>query len=169
MCTNRVDVSMMFCLHQRAFTTTELVIVMMLIGILAAFATPHLGRWLAIVRVNSAARHIASELQLSKMRAISQNTRYRISFDPASDTYQVQKQAGTSVWQNINNPISLPTGVDLVSASTNPVFQTLGTSPGGTTITLRNAQGRAKTIKVSFSGRVKIECYAQCNGCLPCN
>lgn len=140
----------------RAFTTIELIIVMLIVGMMAAFATPHLGRWLSTTGVDTAAREIATELQLGKMRAISQNTRYRISFDADHNTYLVQKDVA-GAWQDVGAPKPLPAGVNLVSATANPVFQTLGTAPGGTTITLQNAQGRTRKVTVSFAGRVKVE------------
>jgi hypothetical protein len=90
------------------------------------------------------------------MRAISENTRYRISFDPANDTYIVQKDVA-GAWQDVGGPKTFPSGVDLVSATTDPIFQTLGTTPGGTTITLRNTQGRQRKIRLSFAGRVRVE------------
>jgi prepilin-type N-terminal cleavage/methylation domain-containing protein len=143
-------------LQKDAFTTIELLIVMMVVGLLTAFATPRLGRWLATMGVDAAAREIATDLQLGKMRAISQNTRHRMSFDTANKTYQVQKDvAGT--WQAVGHPKLLPAGVDLVSATATPTFQPLGTAPGGATITLRNAQGRTRTITVSFAGRVQVK------------
>ena len=147
----------MLCrLQEGAFTTVELIITMMIVGAMAAFATPHLGRWLATIGVDAAARQIATDLQLGKMRAISQNTRYRFSFDPATNTYQVQKDAA-GTWQDVGDPKPLPAGVDLVSVTATPTFQTLGTAPGGATITLRNAQGRTRTITVSFAGRVQVK------------
>ena len=54
----------MFSKHEDGFTLTELMVVMSLIGLLATFSAPHLGRWLAVIKVNAAARGIASELQL---------------------------------------------------------------------------------------------------------
>ena len=103
----------MFSCFERAFTTVELLISMMIVGVMAAFLTPHLGRWLTTVGVDAAARELASELHLGKMRAISENTRYRISFDPASDTYVVQKDVAGD-WQDGDRPKSLPNGIDLV-------------------------------------------------------
>jgi len=143
-------------LQEGAFTIIELVIVMMIVGVLAAFATPRLSRWLAITGVDAAAREIATELQLGKMRAISQNTRYRISFNTENNTYQVQKYV-TGTWQDVGDPKLLPAGVDLVSATTTPTFKTLGTTLAGATIRLRNAQGRTRTITVSLTGRVKVK------------
>jgi prepilin-type N-terminal cleavage/methylation domain-containing protein len=143
-------------LQEGAFTIIELMIVLMVVGVLAAFATPRLGRWLATTGIDAAAREIATELQLGKMRAISQNTRYRLSFNTENNTYQMQKDV-TGTWQDVGNRKLLPTGVDLVHATATPTFQTLGTAPGGATITLRTAQGRMRTITVSFAGRVQVE------------
>jgi prepilin-type N-terminal cleavage/methylation domain-containing protein len=143
-------------LQEGAFTIIELIIVMMVVGVLAAFATPHLGRWLATTGIDAAARGIATDLQLGKMRAISQNTRYRISFNTENDTYQMQKDV-TGTWQDVGDPKLLPAGVDLVSTTATPTFQTLGTAPGGATIMLRNAQGRTRMVTVSFAGRVQVE------------
>jgi Tfp pilus assembly protein FimT len=123
---------------------------------MATFMAPQLGRWLTTVGVDAAARELASELQSWRMRAISDNIRYRISFDPANDTYVVQKDvAGT--WQDIGGAKALPSGIHLESATTDPIFRTLGTTPGGTTITLSNAQGRQRKIRLSFAGRVTVE------------
>jgi Tfp pilus assembly protein FimT len=151
-----VGIILMLPYFERAFTTVELLLTMMTVITLATFLTPHLGRWLTTVGIDAAARELAAELQLGKMRAISENTRYRIRFDPVNDTYVVQKEA-VGAWRDITAPKSLPTGVDLVHATTDPVFQTLGTTPGGATITLRNPQGRERKIRVSFAGRVKVE------------
>jgi prepilin-type N-terminal cleavage/methylation domain-containing protein len=146
--------------QERAFTTVELLIVMMIVGIMAAFLTPHLGRWLSTVGVDTAARALASELQLGKMRAISQNTRYRINFDPTQATYTVQKEAA-GAWADIGSPRLLPTGVRLVSVSAgrNPLyFEPLGTAPGGNAvITLQNAQGRMRAVHISTGGRVMVK------------
>jgi prepilin-type N-terminal cleavage/methylation domain-containing protein len=145
--------------QERAFTLVELLIVMMIVGTLAAFLTPHLGRWLTTIGVDTAARALASELQLGKMRAISQNRRYRISFDLTQATYTVQKQA-VGIWEDVGTPRVLPSGVQMVSISAgrNPLyFEPLGTSPGGNAIiTLQNAQGRTRTIHISTGGRVKV-------------
>jgi prepilin-type N-terminal cleavage/methylation domain-containing protein len=146
----------MLSVFERGFTTFELLITMMIVGIMATFMVPHLGRWLTTIGVDAAARELASELQLWRMRAISDNTRYRISFDRVNDTYVVQKDV-SGTWQDIGGPKSLPSGITLENATTDPIFRTLGTTPGGTTITLSNAQGRQRKIRLSFTGRVTVE------------
>ena len=106
---------------ERAFSITELMVSIFLLALLATFAAPHLGRWLSVMKVNAAARNLASELQFGRMRAISENTRYRISFDTAGNSYLVQKDDG-GVWQDVNPIKPLPSGIDLEAATTNPEF-----------------------------------------------
>ncbi len=147
----------MLSFRAKGFTTTELLMVMVLIAILAALAMPHLGRWLDIVRVNAAARNLASDMQLSRMRAIAQNTRYKMSFDPTTEAYAVQKDVD-GTWQTVGAPRRLPEGVDLTEASRNAIyFQPLGLTPGSNaTITLENAHGRRKVV-LSSAGRIRIQ------------
>ena len=76
-----------------AFTTAELMIVLVIVGVLTAVATPSLHRWLSTIGVDAAARELAATLQLGKMRAIAENRRYRMSFDLAQHSYVVQKEA----------------------------------------------------------------------------
>lgn len=146
--------------QEGAFTTVELLIAMMLLGILAGFCTPHLHRWLTTIGIDAAARTLAAELQLGKIRAVAQNTRYRMLFDPEQATYTVQKEV-QGIWEDVAHPRSLPTGVQLTSISPgrNPLyFEPLGTTPGGNAIIiLRNAQGRTRAVHISTGGRVKVK------------
>lgn len=140
-----------------AFSTTELMVVLLLVALLATFSAPHLGRWLSVIKVNAAARNLASELQLGRMRAISENTRYRITFDTAGNAYQIQKDIAGE-WQDVNPIRPLPAGIDLETATTNPIFfQTLGTVAAGSTITLRNMQNQRRRVTISRSGRVNVK------------
>ena len=146
----------MFSKHEDGFTLTELMVVMSLVGLLATFSAPHLGRWLAVIKVNAAARGIASELQLGRMRAISENIRFRISFDTIGETYQIHKYVAGD-WEEVDPAKPLPSGIDLETATTNPIFfQTLGTVAAGSTITVSNAQNQKRRVTVSRSGRVKV-------------
>lgn len=140
-----------------AFSTTELMVALLLVALLATISVPHLGRWLSVIKVNAAARNLASELQLGRMRAISENIRYRITFDTAANAYQVQKDVAGE-WQDVNPIKPLPAGIDLETATTNPIFfQTLGTVAAGSTITLRNMQDQRRRITISRSGRVNVK------------
>lgn len=142
---------------RHAFSTIELMIALLIATLLATFSASHLSRWLAVVKVNSAANNLASDLQLGRMRAISENTRYRITFDTSGNAYQIHKDIAGE-WQDVNPIKPLPAGIDLETATTNPVFfQTLGTVAAGSTITLRNMQNQRRRITISRSGRVNVK------------
>ena len=140
-----------------AFSTIELVVTLLIVTLLATFSASHLSRWLSVVKVNSAAHSLASDLQLGRMRAISENTRYRITFDTSGNAYQIHKDIAGE-WQDVKPITPLPAGIDLEEATTNPIFfQTLGTVAAGSAITLRNMQNQRRRITISRSGRVNVK------------
>ena len=71
---------------ERGFTLTELMIVIAIIGILTTVASPNISRLLANIRMHSSVKEIASELQLARLKAISQNTSITVCFyGPSQD------------------------------------------------------------------------------------
>ncbi|RMF85143.1 MAG: prepilin-type N-terminal cleavage/methylation domain-containing protein [Nitrospinota bacterium] len=141
---------------ERAFTLIELLIVGMILALMALLALPNFTHWLFMTRMHSTAREIAADLQTARIKAITQNTAFRVRFDPQTETYQMEKRVAGQ-WKTVGDPKTLPAGVDLVQVTRQPIFQPIGTAPGGTTVTLHGAQGGIKKIKVSFAGRIKIE------------
>lgn len=170
-------------MREAAFTTTELMITMAVMGILAAVTAPNLGVQLSTIRLNSATNEIASELQRARVRAIAQNSGFGLRFDLVKNTYQVQKEGEDrnnngvldpgedlngnglldrqGMWQDVGGTRPLPRGINLVSVSAgrNPLsFQSLGVAPGGNAIiTLQNGRGRTNIIRVSTAGRILVE------------
>lgn len=71
------------------FTVIELLIAAGILGILSSIAIPSYNVWLPKTRVNGAARELFTELQLAKMRAISENNDYVVTFDAANNTYSI--------------------------------------------------------------------------------
>jgi type II secretion system protein H len=142
------------------FTLIELLIAVAIVGLLAGVATPSLHHWSTTIRVDTAAREVASALQLSKMRAITENTRYRMYFDLEQRAYGVQKEV-LGAWRQVETPTTLPAGLWLVSVSEgrNPLyFEPLGTTPGGNAlITLKNARGRVRIVAISTGGRIRVK------------
>jgi Tfp pilus assembly protein FimT len=143
-----------------AFTTTELLVVVVIVGVLTGVAMPSLHHWLSTVRVDAAARELASTLQLGKMRAVAENTRYRVRFDLDQKAYVMQREH-LGAWHSVAASTRLPTGLQLVSISEgrNPLyFEPLGTTPGGNAvIILKNARGRMRTVSISTGGRVQVK------------
>ena len=71
------------------FTVTELLIAAGILGILSSIAIPSYNGWLPKTRVNGAIRELFTELQLAKMKAISENNDYVITFDTANNAYSI--------------------------------------------------------------------------------
>jgi prepilin-type N-terminal cleavage/methylation domain-containing protein len=65
---------------ERGFSITELMIVIAIIGVLTAVASPSISRTLANIRMRSSVKEIAFELQLARLKAITQNTTVTVCF-----------------------------------------------------------------------------------------
>jgi prepilin-type N-terminal cleavage/methylation domain-containing protein len=65
------------------FTLVEVIVVVSMIGILAAIGIPAFSSWMPDYRLRSAARDLYSNLQRAKMGAIKNNAQWRVYFDDA--------------------------------------------------------------------------------------
>ena len=58
-------------MRKRGVTLVELVVVMAIIAIGAAFVAPNIGAWIPNYRLRSASRDVTSALRTAQMKAIS--------------------------------------------------------------------------------------------------
>lgn len=123
----------------------EMLVTISIAGILVAIAIPKFYTVLPGIRLSSAARQVATDLQLAKMTAISQRAALAVTFNPPTGVYSF----GANI-RDLNQLYPGTTVSNLTAGS--PTFTTVGAA-NTTTITLSN-NGVSRTVLVNAAGRV---------------
>jgi prepilin-type N-terminal cleavage/methylation domain-containing protein len=76
------------------FSTIELLVVVLIIGIVLAFAIPQATTGMRDYRLHADASDVASQLNVARMRAASQYAPYRLVVNIAAGTYWMEKLCG---------------------------------------------------------------------------
>ena len=79
---------------KRGLTIIELIVVMCILGVMVLVAIPNIGRWLPRYRLKSAARDVASNMQLARLGAIKENREWALLFDVNGQSYQIISDKG---------------------------------------------------------------------------
>jgi type IV fimbrial biogenesis protein FimT len=143
-------------LDKRGFTLIEMMIVIAIIGIVAAIAAPNLANYMAQRRLNGAARMVMSDLMAARMLAVAQNRNVQVSFpSSAAATYTYDTTGTSPLTKNIQTGFGYHDVT--LSSNTNPIFIPNGTVSAATngTVTLSNGAG-SKLVTTSSAGRVRI-------------
>ena len=139
---------------ERGFTVMELMVVVGLMAIISAIAMPSFISWLPSYRLSAGARQVAGDLQLARMKAISQNTTYRLNFISGTQ-YRLEKDAGFTLE---SGPFTLPVGITASPTGATSEFQSRGTASATDDITLTNDGGTTvRHVCIKTVGRVHIE------------
>jgi prepilin-type N-terminal cleavage/methylation domain-containing protein len=153
---------------QAGMTLIEMLVVLVILAIAAVLAAPNASRWIESYTVRKAGRQLVSDLQLAKLKTISQGVQHRIQFDPANKSYEIQRyNAADGTWPRVDAPRLLSSdennpyyasGVALANNFNNNTvtFSTTGTvSPAGTvTLTTTNF---TKLVTVILTGRIHFQ------------
>jgi prepilin-type N-terminal cleavage/methylation domain-containing protein len=156
------------------FTLIELMVVIAIILILAGITVPNIIAWLPKYRLNQAANDIQSMIQNARLRAIKENARIVILFDPDLDgdldgdymAFVDDMSGGASEWtrEPATEPLvaigEVPAGVTIDNTGIDDHrfrFNTRGYLKGNPSILLKNSRNMAKTIQLYLSGNSIIE------------
>jgi prepilin-type N-terminal cleavage/methylation domain-containing protein len=157
------SVKQFFMKQERGFTAIELILVIVILGILAAIAYPRF-QGLPGIRVSAAAQEIAGVIRFAQSQAISTAYNYKVYFYASTNSYSVYQVNRSSGAETIisnplkagNYPVALNTdypGVT-IGADYTVEFDYLGAPDGGGSVTLSGG-GNSMTISVlANTGRV---------------
>ena len=146
----------------RGMTAVELITVMVLLVILAAFAIPALSPVVLRQRLTGAAWQLGGDLRLARQRAVTERKRFRVcltscAISVPSGGYSIEREDGGWVSET-GVPNRLPPDVTVTTTGT-ATFATNGMASGGT-FTVSSLIGSYQ-ITVAATGRVKV-CEGTC-------
>ena len=114
------------------FTLTELLVVIGIIGVMAAFSLPQIGKFIRNYRIRGATQQVATEINAARNRAITKNVNLGVVFVTRSaTTYQwvVEDGTGTGLGRSTTRPVldttvlgTAATGAGRVVEQTSPVY-----------------------------------------------
>jgi len=146
--------------NHSGFTLMELILVLAIMGIVAAIAIPSFMGFLPSMRLNGAARQVMGDLMDARMEAVKNNNQYKVFF-LNDHQYQILNDKNGNGADDGGTETSKIVDIQAnysdvtLSDTGDPVFSSKGTATALSTITVQNASG-SKSVSVSIAGRVKI-------------
>ena len=149
----------------RGFTLTELMIVITIMGVLAAVSAPSLGRYAANWRLNGAASQMAMSLRAARSTAVNKDIDTVFLFDKDAGQYHVLEDnngnGGADAGERESSVQDLPRGVaidDFTVPQNSVTFNSHGSTQDGGVIVLKGRGDYELQIRVySGTGNVSVE------------
>ncbi len=140
----------------RGVSLVEALTTIGIISIAAGAAVMSTGPMLHPATSRSATQQLAADLRLTRMKAIAQHTRFRVSFDTEDDTYTVERETGIGTFVVDEGPLPLPGRSELGAVSpADPIFDTRGGVTAATTITVGVPSTGLHTVTINPLGVVR--------------
>lgn len=142
---------------QGGFQLVELLIILGIIGVLAAISTPFIMSYMQAAKLKGNAEMVAAWLNQGRQLAIRGNQNMCADIDGAGMHYHITNCTGT-IWvgtgTNASGYIPFPAGVSM-SVGAPTTFNYLGAATPAATYTITHA-GRTITVTVATTGRISI-------------
>jgi len=145
------------------FTFIEVMMVISILIILSAIATPSLLSWRSSAKLRGAAANLKGNMQLAKLKAIQEN--YAVAIHFSTNSYQIFKDDGLNPGmydpgEEVYGDRTLPAGVKINLAETNFNDETVrffgrGTANSGSAV-LVNTSGTGKKVTVTGLGKITV-------------
>ena len=138
------------------FTLIELMVVIGIVGLLAAITVPNLISWLPKYRVGSTARNVISAVEFARLQAVRENSPVDVNFIYANDRVTVVNSGGNTLRQ-----IQCPSDVDLIDSGLGALLQFDGRGFANQSglVTIENTQDAtlSRSISVTLGGNASIQ------------
>ena len=152
------------------FTLLEALLVICLIGIMAAYAVPNFLDWRANANLRGSIKNIAGDLQMAKIRAIKENASVVIDFYAPENEYVIFVDNGEGAGgiegdrerngtERLVKHRKLAPGVtfhDISYAGDHVRFTSRGRSSFGN-VKLINSAGKIRQVSTSNTGKIDVE------------
>jgi Tfp pilus assembly protein FimT len=133
----------------------ELLVTVSLVSVLAGTAVHSASPYLYSAAGRSATQQIASDLRLTRMKAIAQNRRFQVTFNTDNGTYTIERETTLGNFETDEGPFDLPGAATIQYVSPgDPIFDTRGTVSAPTTIMAGVPGVNYHTVTIDLLGKV---------------
>lgn len=136
-------------LSDRGFTLLEILAAIGIISILAAVALSDWGSLFSSYRLNAAGRQLYGDLQRARMRAVMENTTFKVVSSAGNSNYTLQRE------DTVVESKPLPSGIEILVDSTR-IFTSRGTASSGRIQLCDSSTDKRTDVVVNGAGRLRI-------------